>query len=136
MEILKYSIAGLPSFALYLLASFVLLALFLAVYVCITPYKEIALIREGNTAAAASITGAMLGFVIPLANAIIHSANLADMVMWGVIALVVQSIVYAVVARMIPRIASGIPEGRVAHGIFLGAVSVSTGILNAACITY
>ena len=136
MEILKYSIAGLPSFVLYLLASFVLLAVFLAVYLSITPYKEITLIREGNTAAAASITGAMLGFVIPLANAIIHSANLADMVMWGVIALIVQSIVYAVVTRMIPRIASGIPEGKVAQGVFLGAVSVSTGILNAACITY
>ena len=65
MEILKYSIAGLPSFGLYLLASFVLLAVFLAIYVAITPYKEITLIREGNTAAAASVSGAMLGFVIP-----------------------------------------------------------------------
>src|SRR5215510_2216653 len=136
MEILKYSIAGLPSFGLYLLASFVLLAVFLAVYVSITPYKEITLIREGNTAAAASISGAMLGFVIPLANAIIHSANLADMVMWGGIALIVQLIVYAIVARMIPDIASGIPQGKVAQGVFLAALSVSTGILNAACITY
>ena len=136
MEILKYSIAGLPSFGLYLLASFVLLAVFIAVYVSITPYKEITLIREGNTAASASIAGAMIGFVIPLANAIIHSANLADMVMWGVIALVVQSIVYAVVSRILPGMARGIPEGKVAHGVFLGAVSVSTGILNAACITY
>jgi len=136
MEILKYSIAGLPSFGLYLLASLALLAIFLAIYVSLTPYKEITLIREGNTAAAASVTGAMLGFAIPLANAIIHSANLADMVMWGVIALIVQLIVYAIVARVIPGIANGITRGNVAEGVFLGAVSVTTGILNAACITY
>ena len=136
MEMLRYSIAGLPSFGLYLLATFALLAVFLFIYVNITPYKEIALIREGNAAAAASISGAMLGFVIPLANAVIQSSNIADMMMWGVIALVVQIIVYWVVTRVIPGITSGIPQGKVAQGVFLGALSVSTGILNAACITY
>src|SRR5262245_7280836 len=122
MEILKYSIAGLPAFGLYLAASFALLALFVWAYARVTPYKEFALIREGNTAAAASITGAMLGFVIPLANAIIHSANVADMVMWGLIALVVQLIVYWVVSRLIPDLAHGIPQGKVSQGIFLGAL--------------
>jgi len=136
MEMLKYSIAGLPSFGLYLAATFILLAVFLAIYVQITPYKEISLIREGNTAAAASISGAMLGFVIPLANAVIQSTNIADMVMWGIIALVVQLVVYGIGTRVIPGITSGIPQGKVAQGIFLGALSVSTGILNAACITY
>ena len=136
MEMLRYSIAGLPSFGLYLAATFALLAVFLLIYVNITPYKEIALIREGNAAAAASISGAMLGFVIPLANAVIQSSNIADMVMWGVIALVVQLIVYGVVTRVIPGITSGITQGKVAQGVFLGALSVSTGILNAACITY
>jgi putative membrane protein len=136
MDILKYSIAGLPSFGLYLLATFVLLAVFLFIYAIITPYKEITLIREGNAAAAASISGAMLGFVIPLANAVIQSANIADMVMWGIVALVVQLVVYWVVTHVIPGIASGIPQGKVAQGVFLGALSVSTGILNAACITY
>src|SRR5262245_17069643 len=136
MEILKYSIAGLPSFGLYLLACLALLAAFLFIYAMITPYKEITLIREGNTAAAASISGAMLGFVIPLANAVIHSVNIPDMVLWGFIALVVQLVVYGIVTRIIPGIASGIPQGKVAQGVFLGALSVSTGILNAACITY
>lgn len=136
MEILKYSIAGLPSFGLYLAATFGLLALFLFVYVLITPYREIALIREGNAAAAASLSGAMLGFVIPLANAVIQSANIADMVLWGMIALIVQLIVYWIVTHIIPDIASGIPQGKVAQGVLLGALSVVTGILTAACITY
>ena len=136
LDILKFSIAGLPWFALYLAATLVLFVVFLFIYVRITPYHEIALIREGNSAAAASTGGAMLGFVIPLANAVVQSANLADMVMWGVIALVVQLLVYAIVSRTIPDIARGIAEGKVAQGVFLGAVSIATGILNAACITY
>jgi putative membrane protein len=136
MEILKYSIAGLPYFAMYFAATLVLLALFLLVYVRITPYSEFALIREGNTAAAASISGAMLGFVAPLANSVIQSANVADMVMWGFIAMGVQLLVYWIVTRIIPDLPKGIPEGKVSQGIFLGAVSLATGILNAACITY
>ncbi|HKA44691.1 MAG TPA: DUF350 domain-containing protein [Burkholderiales bacterium] len=136
MDILKFSIAGLPWFALYLAATLVLFLVFLVIYLRITPYREIALIREGNSAAAASISGAMLGFVIPLANAVVQSANIADMVLWGVIALIVQLLVYSVVTRIIPDIGRGIPEGKVAEGVFLGALSVAIGILNAACITY
>ena len=49
--------------------SLALTALFLAIYVRITPYREFALIRAGNVAAAASLSGALLGFVIPLASA-------------------------------------------------------------------
>ena len=136
MDILKFSIAGLPWFALYLAATLVLFLVFLVIYLRITPYREIALIREGNSAAAASISGAMLGFVIPLANAVVQSANIADMVLWGVIALIVQLLVYSVVTRIIPDIGRGIPEGKVAEGVFLGTLSVAIGILNAACITY
>jgi putative membrane protein len=136
MEILKYSIAGLPSFGLYLAATFMLLAVFLFVYLNITPYREIALIREGNAAAAASISGAMLGFVIPLANAVIQSSNLGRHGDVG------RHRAGGPACRVLGRrprdsgIASGIPQGKVAQGVFLGAVSVCTGILNAACITY
>ena len=47
-----------------------LLAIFAAIYVRVTPYNEIALIREGNMAASISLSGALIGFVLPLASAI------------------------------------------------------------------
>ena len=136
MEILEHSISGLPAFALYFGVSLALLALFLAIYVRITPYQEIALIRQGNVAAALSISGTMLGFVIPLAHAVAQSVSLPEMLLWGGIALVVQLLVFFVVVRIIPGIARDIPEGKVAQGTFLGALSLATGILNAACMTY
>ena len=51
----RESVGGLDDFALYFVVSLVLVAVFLAVYVRITPYREFALIREGNVAAAASL---------------------------------------------------------------------------------
>lgn len=136
MDILKLSITGLPAFAVYFAACAAMVVVFLFIYLRITPYREIALIRDGNAAAAASLSGTLLGFVIPLARSVTQSANLADMVLWGAIALVVQLIVYWVVTKVIPGITEGIPQGKAAHGVFLGAVSLASGILNAACMTY
>ena len=136
MDILQYSIGGLPAFLLYLGTSLALLTLFIVIYIWITPYHELKLIREGNVAAAASLSGTLLGFVIPLAHAVALSVNLADMALWGLIALVVQLLVFFAVTRLVPGIARDIPAGSVAPGIFLGALSLGTGILNAACMTY
>ena len=136
MDILASSARGIDEFLLYLGASLLLLVVFIAIYIWITPYRELALIREGNVAAAASLSGTVLGFAIPLSQAIAQSVNLAEMAMWGAIALAVQILVFFVVTRIVPDIARDIPAGKVAPGVFLGSTSLATGILNAACMTY
>jgi putative membrane protein len=136
MEIFFESVRGIDEFLIYLAASLALLALAIAIYTWITPYRELALIRKGNVAAAASLSGTILGFAIPLAHAVAQSVNLAEMALWGVIALGVQLLVFFVVTRLIPDIARDIPDGKIAPGILLGALSLATGILNAACMTY
>ncbi len=133
---LTQSLAGLPSFLFYFATAIGLLLLFLAAYILITPYREIALIREGNAAAAASLSGAILGFVLPLASAITHSVGLLDMAAWGLIALVIQLLAYGVGRLLLPDLARAIPAGQVATGVLLGALSLAIGILNAACMTY
>ena len=130
------SLAGLPYFIAYFGLSLLLLTACLAVYVAITPYPEIRLIRDGNTAAAASLSGVLVGFALPLASAVAHSVSLLDMLVWAGIALVVQLVAYAAVRLAVPRIVAHVREGQVASGVFLGAVAVSVGILNAACMTY
>jgi putative membrane protein len=137
MEVLPHSIRGLDEFLIYFAASLVLLGVFIAIYIWITPYREIALIREGNAAAAASLSGTVLGFSIPLAQSIAQSVNLAEMAMWGAIALAVQILVFVVASRVVfPGMATDIPNGKVAPGVVVGALSIATGILNAACMTY
>ncbi|MFO1423929.1 MAG: DUF350 domain-containing protein [Candidatus Competibacteraceae bacterium] len=133
---LTQSLAGLPSFLFYFATAIGLLLLFLVAYILITPYREITLIREGNTAAAVSLGGAILGFVLPLASAIAHSVGLLDMAVWGLIALVIQLLAYGVGRLLLPDLVRAIPAGQVATGVFLGALSLAIGILNAACMTY
>lgn len=130
------SFATFDDFMLYLAVALVLLALFIAVYVRITPYREIVLIREGNMAAAYSLSGAVLGFAIPLAAAIHHSVNLVDMAIWGLVALVVQVLAFVVVKLLVPALPRDIPADRTSAGFFLGALSVAVGMLNAACMSY
>lgn len=133
---LTQSLAGLPAFLSYFAAAIGLLALFLLIYVFMTPYREITLIRQGNTAAAASLSGAILGFVLPLASAIAHSVGLADMAIWGLVALIIQLLVYLAARLLLPDLARDVPAGKVATGVFLGALSLAIGMLNAACMTY
>ena len=130
------SFAGFDDFLVYLAAALVLLGLFVAIYVRVTPYREVALIREGNMAAACSLSGSLMGFVIPLAAAVEHSVSLVDMAIWGLIAMLVQLAAYVAVKLMIPTIARDIPDNRVAQGLFLGVVSIAVGVLDAACMSY
>lgn len=113
-----------------------LLAGYVALYIRLTPYHELRLVREGNVAASVALVGAVLGFALPVSSAVAHSVGLADMLMWSAVALGVQSLVYLVLARAMPEIVRGIPGGQVAHGVLLGGLSVAAGLLNAASMTY
>ena len=130
------SFGGFDDFLLYLAISGVLLAAFVAIYVRITPYREIALIRDNNMAAAFSLSGAVIGMVIPLANAVEYSVNPVDMAIWGFIALAIQLLVFVIARIALPNIVVDIPAGKTAPGFFLGAISIAAGLLNAACMTY
>ena len=130
------SFATFDDFLSYLAVSLALLAAFVAIYIRVTPYREIALIREGNMAAAFSLSGSVLGFVVPLAAATQNSVSLGDMAIWGVIAMVVQILAFVVARLLIPSIVTDIPAGKQAQGFFLGALSLGVGLLNAACMTY
>lgn len=130
------SFGGFDDFLLYLAISGVLLAIFVAIYVHITPYHEVALIREGNMAASFSLSGTLIGMVIPLANAVEYSVNPVDMAIWGFIALAIQLIMFMIARIALPTIALDIPAGKQSAGFFLGAISIAAGILNAACMTY
>ena len=130
------SLAGFDDFALYLAISLAFLALFVAIYVRITPYRELALIREGNMAASYSLSGSLLGFIVPLTAAVRNSVSVADMAIWAAVALVVQLAAFVAVKLTIPNLAHDIVAGRAAQGFFLGAVSLGVGLLNAACMSY
>ena len=135
MEILT-ELSGMFKFLIYFATGGVLTAMFLVTYMWVTPYKEIDLISRGDTAAAYSLGGALIGFIIPLSSAVINSVNLLDMIIWGLVALVIQIAVFFIVRLIFRNLTYAIEKGNTAEGMFLGALSIAAGILNAACMVY
>jgi putative membrane protein len=130
------SISGLPLFLAFAASCIVALSVFIFLYTLITPHHELTLVRQGNTAAAVSFGGAVIGFVIPLGQAVAQSVNMLDMAIWAVIALVVQLLVFGLTALLLKGASQKIAAGDMAVGCFLALMAVAGGILNAACMTY
>ncbi|NVN90841.1 MAG: DUF350 domain-containing protein [Desulfuromonadales bacterium] len=130
------SLAGLTSFFVNFVAALVFAVLFSAVYIRVTPFAEFRLIREGKVAPAISFSGALLGFVIPLASAIANSVSFMDMVVWALVALVVQILVFVTLRLVFSDLSRSIAENQLAPAILLSVLSLAAGILNAACLVY
>lgn len=128
-------IPSLLEFLAYFAVAAVLTVIFGAVYSRTTRHNEIKLIKENSTAAAVAFSGSLIGFALPLASVMLHSVNLIDLVLWGVVAMIVQILVYFLVRLPMPRVSQRIEDGEVAAGIWLGAASLVAGILNAASMT-
>jgi len=129
------SLVGVPAFLLYLVAAFALVAIFIVLYTLLTPQREIALIREGNAAAAISLGGAILGFAIPLSKSISQSRDVLDMVVWAIIALAVQLAAFFLSGLVISHEAKRISEGDLAAAWYLAFTAVGAGLINSACMT-
>jgi putative membrane protein len=99
------------------------------------PHQEFALIRDNNVAAAIALSGAIIGFAIPASNVIAYSISLLDFVVWALIAGVVQLAGFFVTSLVIKNVPARIQRGELATGIYVAAVAISIGMLNAACMT-
>lgn len=128
------TLSTFPNFVAYFAVGGVLTALFFMLYANLTPQRDIALIRAGNSAAAIALSGALLGFIAPLAAVIRNSAGLLDLVVWGIVALAIQLGGFFVMRLVLPQLPQTIEAGNVANAILLAGVSLSLGILNAACM--
>lgn len=127
----------LPYFFTYFITNFVLIFAALFVYVKVTPYNEIALIRNGNTAVAISFGGTILGMVVPMASAIVHSVGFVDMLSWCTIALATQLFMWFAINKMLGDLHTSIAKtGTISHGVLLGMSNLAVGILTAACMSY
>jgi putative membrane protein len=137
LEALSISLnkAAVLGFVLYILGAAVLFALFQFIYTRITPHREFELIRSGNVAAAIALGGAIIGFAIPASNVIAYSISILDFVVWAVIAAFVQLLAFLVTSLVLKGASERIKKGEIAAGIYIAAVAISVGMLNAACMT-
>ena len=130
------SLAGLPAFLVYFCTAIFAVVVYLFDYTRITPHDEFKLIRDNDPAAAVALGLSLLGFTLPLVSAIAHSANIVDCLVWSLVALIVQVVVYYVVKIPVPNLSAKIAAGELAPAIWLGLSSLAAGAINAASMIY
>ena len=127
-------ITGLPFFLLHSSVTFLMLGAGLLIYVRITPFDEISLIKNKNNAAAITLGGAIVGFAIPLAASLKTSLNLWDIVIWGVVTLILMLISYRVIDFLVSDLARRVEANEIGPAILLAAIKLAVGLIAAASV--
>ena len=106
----------------------------LFIYIRITPFDEISLIKNKNNAAAITLGGAIVGFAIPLAASLKTSLNLWDIIIWGVVTLILMLISYRVIDALIRDLARRVEANEIGPAILLAAIKLAVGLIAAASV--
>jgi len=133
--VLQSFAAGFPVFIAHFALTVALLIAGVAVYVMVTPHREMRLVREGNAAAAVSLAGVVIGLALPLGVSMANSVTVYDVLVWGVVALIIQLITFFVIDFLLRGLPKRIEEGQVAPAIFLAAAKLGVAIVTAAALT-
>lgn len=127
------------NFAAYLGVALLLLIAGIILFIISTPkLKEFRLIAEKNTTAALSLGGKIVGLSIVLGAAAEYSISLLDMMIWGIIGIISQIIVYILAEVITIRfsIRKAIEDDNRAVGIMLLSLSLAIGGIVAKCLSY
>src|SRR5688572_11664779 len=126
--------AGFPVFLAHAGVTVLILLAAAALYVLLTPHKEITLIREGNTAAAVSLGAVLLGLAIPLSVSMQASTNLIEIALWGAAIVVVQLLVLRLVDLVLHGLSKRIADGEIAAAVLLAGAKLSTAVIVGAAV--
>jgi putative membrane protein len=132
-EIQAFAI-GFPTTLLHAGVAVLILFLGAALYVLLTPHKEVALIRDGNAAAAISLGGVLVGLAAPLALSLNSSTSLVEIIIWGVSTVMVQLLVFRLVDLLLRGLPQRIQEGEVAAAALLVGAKLATALILAAAV--
>ena len=127
--------AGFPVLLLHTSVTLAMLAAAVFVYVRITPYDEIKLIRGGNTAAAVSLSGAIVGLAIPLAFSMASSISVLEVLIWGPVTLLLQLIAFRFTDLILKDISKRIADDEIGPAILLVSIKLGVAAINAAAVT-
>lgn len=127
--------SGFPVLVLHLGVTLALLALGATLYALLTPWKEVALIREGNPAAAVAFAGVLVGLAIPLAVSLSVSTSVRDVALWGLATLVLQLLAFRIVDLILTGLPQRIQDGEVPAAVLLVGAKLATALILSAALT-
>lgn len=125
---------GIPITLFHAGVTLVILIVGAAVYALLTPHREIQLIREGNTAAAMSLGGVLVGLAIPLAASLSASNSALEMAIWGVMIIAVQLLAFRVIDLVLHGLPQRIQEGEISAATLLVGAKLASALILAAAV--
>ena len=133
--VLESLTAGFPVLLLHFLVTVTMLAVGVVIYLWMTPYPELELIRNGNIAAAISLGAAILSLAIPLAFSMSVSVNVIDIIAWGLVTLAILLIVYRVIDFLMKDLPKRIEDGEMGPALLLASVKLGVAAITAAAVS-
>ncbi len=125
---------GFPVTLLHTAVTVALLLAGTSVYIWLTPHRELTLIRAGNTAAAISLGGVLVGLAIPLGVSLAASTTLLEIAVWGAATLVVQLFVFSLTDLLLRGLPRRIAAGETAAATLLVSAKLATAIILACAV--
>ncbi|MEA4900818.1 DUF350 domain-containing protein [Desulfitobacterium sp.] len=139
----------LLNFLEYLGVTIPLMVFAIFLFTLTTPYREFKIMFDGDVledplkvasakAVALDLGGKILGISFLMASAIYHAVSLWDLVVWALTGIVFLIAIYYLFELLTPGISirKEIPQGNVGVAIFSFCLSLTSGILMAALISY
>lgn len=139
---------NITNFLIYMGISLPLLWFGLYIFLWTTPYNELSLIQEGSEfadpkkfmaaqATAYDLGGKMIGLALVMASAIYHSVSPLNLLIWGLIGVGFQIIIFCIFTVITPiRTRQEIPKGNIAVGVLSAFTSIASSMILAALISY
>ena len=131
MNIIPTLQLGLPVLIGQFLVTLVLLGIGIAAYMAVTPFNERRLVRDGNVAAGVVVAGTLVALAIPLAATLASNVIALDIVLWGLVALVIQLATFIAASALIRGLRGMIEAGNVAAALVLVGLEIAVALLNA-----
>ena len=126
--------SGLPILLLQFVICIALLMVGVAIYTKVTPFHERELLREGNVAAATVFSGAVIALAIPLAALLATTRTVLDIVVWGIVAILLQLVTVVIACHLMRGMRLTIEGGSVAAALPITAAQLAIALLNAAAM--
>lgn len=128
-------VTGFPVALLHAGVTILLLIAGAALYILLTPHREITLIRERNAAAALSLAAVLVGLAIPLSVSLGSSTSLIEVALWGVAAIMVQLLIFRLIDFLLRGLPQRIQDGEISAAILLAGAKVGSALILAAAFS-
>jgi len=102
------------------------------IYVLLTPWKELSLVRGGNSAAGLALAGAIAGLAMPIAACLASSSGLLDLLLWGTVALLMQLLTYRFLDIVLKDLPQRIRDDEAGAAIVLISAKLAVAMLLSA----